>query len=383
MPSIYGNCDIEVAPPICNPCANVELGGVRGIAFIHKDAVDKILATPSASIQWALLIDQKQIFIIPETRGTFNGGEIITQPGFGNLATQKVGFNFSIEYDDPGYKDNCAFYNLIMQTNAYHIAFITETQIKISSVTVSITPTAPITEDITEQAVWHIVVDWQDKLQPCPSPMPDDVFKCVPSDLPPTQIFSQDLHPYLSGAESSAWQGQDVDLCSLKLSAIVGNAVIDGGNITFISNGGAMAFLMSEPYDAVQTVMPRAREMNTFYIAEYFGSGSGDVMTTDIKAHGLCTVPENIIPNNPTIDCDCPQAISAQDYLENVLVNYLLPGKTYYFGVFAKGKDMAGAYSAQLLEATIPPAESMIDPCPRGIQFTSIFEFTSKPWVNP
>lgn len=191
MADVLYNCDEDIIAPICNPCLDdVEQGGVRSIAFIHKDIIGSITTDPTDTNAWLQGIQDGKIFVIPETQGSFDGGSPVEGPGYGHVASRIVGYDFSLPYKDPAYKDNCAFYNSIKGSTKWHVAYATESLTRISGKPVVIIPKSPIQEDLNSEVVWDVEVKWKEKNQPCPFETPDGVFTCTPEEPVPVVPFT-------------------------------------------------------------------------------------------------------------------------------------------------------------------------------------------------
>ncbi len=177
--TIYNPCDGEVVEPVCDPCLDeIEHGRIRGVAFVHKSFLSTLLEDPEALDQWEKGIADKLIFIIPETSGSFDGGQPVEAPGYGDVQSKVVGFNFSLAYKDPNFKNNCPFYNSIMGSSNWHIAFRTETQTRISGNPVAIIPKSPVQDELNSEVVWDVEIKWSQAKQPCPFDTPEGLFVC-------------------------------------------------------------------------------------------------------------------------------------------------------------------------------------------------------------
>ncbi|MBK7882506.1 MAG: hypothetical protein IPJ81_00690 [Chitinophagaceae bacterium] len=177
--SIYNPCDEEVIDPVCDPCLNdMEHGRVRSGAYIHKGYLPTLMEDPEDAQKWLDGIADKSIYIIPETLGSFDGGQPVEATGYGDVQSKIVGFNFSLPYKDPNFKGNCDFYNSIMGSSNWHFAFRTETQTRISGKPVTIIPKSPVTEELNSEVVWDVEIKWSEAKQPCPFNTPEGVFVC-------------------------------------------------------------------------------------------------------------------------------------------------------------------------------------------------------------
>lgn len=175
--SVYypSGCDALIPDHICDPCEEIELGRVRSVAFIKNtfDFVD-----PTSPIEWRNGFLSGDIILIPQTKGTFDGGAEVTAPGYGDQSTRLTGYNFQAQYQDPNYRKNANFYNAIKNSRQYRFAYRTETQVHITDKTVQVIPKNPVQDDTTTEVVWDVLVQWSGKDLP------------VPYDVPPT-IFDQ------------------------------------------------------------------------------------------------------------------------------------------------------------------------------------------------
>jgi hypothetical protein len=177
--SIYDPCEGQISDPICDPCLDdVELGRVRGVAFIHRNYVDTLNADPTDDTIWATGVEQGMIKIIPKTTGTYDGGSPVEAPGFGDTETKIIGYKFVASYRDPSLKGNTAFYNSIKRSSVWHFAFRTETLTRISQYPATVIPKAPVEEDMTSQSVWNVDVKFNQADHPVPFDTPVGVFEC-------------------------------------------------------------------------------------------------------------------------------------------------------------------------------------------------------------
>ena len=168
-------CTAEVPDHYCNPCDALEHGRVRSVAFIDSafDFVD-----PSDPTEWQAGIAAKSIIVIPATNGSFDGGSEVETPGYGDQQTKLTGYSFVLTYNDPNYKLNADFYNLLKRSRNYKIAFRTETLTHLSVNTVTVIPKNPVAEDLTSEVVWNVAVKWSEGDLPVPYDTPAGIFEC-------------------------------------------------------------------------------------------------------------------------------------------------------------------------------------------------------------
>jgi hypothetical protein len=175
--SIYypSGCDAEIPDHQCSNCDDIEHGRVRSIAYIHNDFT---FTDPTNPLQWQAGILEKKIIIIPDVNVTFDGGAETTGDGYGDQQTKLLGYNFTLEYKDPSYKNNANFYNEIKKSRNFYIAYRTETQVHFSDVTVQVIPTNPVTANTTDEVVWDVKVQWSNGDVPTPYDAPAGTFVC-------------------------------------------------------------------------------------------------------------------------------------------------------------------------------------------------------------
>src|SRR5688572_10644649 len=144
--SVYypANCDDLVPAHICDPCEEIEGGRIRSMAFIKTTFA---FTDPTDPTEWEAGFASGDIILIPQTNGTFDGGAEVEAPGFGDQVTRLTGFNYQIQYQDPNYRQNCAFYNALKNSRQYKAAYRTGTQIHMIDYTVQAIPKNPVQED--------------------------------------------------------------------------------------------------------------------------------------------------------------------------------------------------------------------------------------------
>lgn len=170
-------CDDLLPGYVCDPCEDVEQGGIRSVAFI-KNTFE--FTDPSNPTEWQTGFDNGDIVIIPETRGTYDGGAEQEGPGFGDQATRVIGYNHTLTFDAPNYKRNCDFFNILKNSRQYKFAYRTGSSINMVDVTVGVIPKAPVAQELTSDVVWNVTVKWSSPDSPCPYDVPPGIFDaCV------------------------------------------------------------------------------------------------------------------------------------------------------------------------------------------------------------
>lgn len=169
------SCDADIPDHICTNCDDIEHGRVRSIAFIKEGFS---FDDPTDPTEWTNGITSKQIIIIPKVNGTFDGGAEVESDGYGDQQTRLVGYNFTLNFKDPNYKQNAAFYNAIKRSRTWKVAFRTETQTHFSNVVVEVIPKNPVTANTTDEVVWDVTVKWSDGDLPVPFDATLGTFQC-------------------------------------------------------------------------------------------------------------------------------------------------------------------------------------------------------------
>lgn len=166
-------CDDLIPAHICDPCEAIEQGRVRSVAFIKNTFA---FVDPSDPTEWAAGFASEDIILIPQTKGTFDGGSEVEAPGYGDQSTRLTGYNFQAQYQDPNYRQNCNFYNTLKNSRQYKFAYRTQTQIHISDTTVQVIPKNPVQDDTQTEVVWDVIVKWSGNDLPCPFDVPEGIF---------------------------------------------------------------------------------------------------------------------------------------------------------------------------------------------------------------
>ena len=118
-------CDAEIGDHQCTNCDTVEHGRVRSVAYIKKSFA---FTDPTNPLEWRTGILNKDIIIIPEVNGTFDGGAEVLADGYGDQVQKLTGYNFGLNYKDPKYALNASFYNALKRSRNYYGAYRTETK---------------------------------------------------------------------------------------------------------------------------------------------------------------------------------------------------------------------------------------------------------------
>lgn len=166
-------CEVDIPDYTCDPCEALEKGRIGTAGFI-KTSFE--FTDPSNPTEWQAGINSKDIIVIPEVVGSFDGGTEVEGPGYGRQATKLLGYNFTSNFRDPNYKRNVAFYNLLKNSRNYRYFYVTETQVHITDNPVSIIPKTPVTEDLNSDVAVDVTVKWDGNDMPLPYDAPAGIF---------------------------------------------------------------------------------------------------------------------------------------------------------------------------------------------------------------
>lgn len=167
------DCEVEIPDHICDTCETREKGRIGSVAFVRTSFNFIDITNPT---EWQTGINNRDIIIIPEVLGSYDGGTEVLGAGYGRRSETLTGYDFTSNFKDPNYKSNCDFYNLIKESGQWKYAFKSETQIHITGNPVTIIPKNPITEDLNSDVVYDVLVKWKDRNLPCPFDEPAGIF---------------------------------------------------------------------------------------------------------------------------------------------------------------------------------------------------------------
>ncbi|MBA3830064.1 MAG: hypothetical protein H0X33_14075 [Taibaiella sp.] len=168
-------CGTTVGDHYCNNCEVAEHARIRSVAYIAKDFT---FIDPTNPVEWKAGIAAKKIIVIPETSGSFDGGSEVEGTGYGDQQSKLTGYNFQLTYQDPNYKNNADFYNGLKRTSNYRVAYRTESLVHISLNTVSVIPKNPVTDNLSDEVTWSVLVKWSEGDLPVPYNVPSGIFVC-------------------------------------------------------------------------------------------------------------------------------------------------------------------------------------------------------------
>ncbi|MDR1764407.1 MAG: hypothetical protein LBR64_10755 [Dysgonamonadaceae bacterium] len=169
MSLIYKTCTSGGQIPTynCNACGETEGGRVRGAAYIHKSLKSALTSANLLSIAWwEQQIEAGLIFVIPSTRGTFDGGTANTVTGFGDETNKKTGKTYVAVINDANHAGNQAFYQALENNFAdYILAFRTEKELRVANeVLTDFNMQDAVTENTEDPVLWAATATWVQKI---------------------------------------------------------------------------------------------------------------------------------------------------------------------------------------------------------------------------
>lgn len=166
---IYKDCieESEGLQYICDPCEITEGGGVRSLCLLKKGTT---IPNPYTQLDIDILVGAGLMHVMPETRGSFDGGTPKMIAGYGDNKERNIGSDYVLQVKDPTFADNYAFWEAVENKEDWNIAFRTETQLAVVYDDVTITTKAPAEEGIDTEVVWDIECKWFSKSKPTIQP---------------------------------------------------------------------------------------------------------------------------------------------------------------------------------------------------------------------
>ena len=149
-------CELE--PYVCLECDQPEQGRISAVAFTQKGAP---LTDPSDVQGWVNLICNNLAVVIPNVRGTYDGGAAVEQTGYGRQTTYRAGASHEVAYMHPWQCENIAFYNTFMRLSKdYEFWFVTSSKLHKGGDNLYVNAQMPITDDLSNLVEFNVTVRW-------------------------------------------------------------------------------------------------------------------------------------------------------------------------------------------------------------------------------
>ncbi len=184
MTLIYsGPCSVETLSHVCDSCGEfAELGGISGLAAVHKNYYDTLVAGLGDPLVWTTGIESGQIIIMSDTRGSMSSTPQY-KAGGGRVKQRYTASDFKISVVDPAWASNHAMYSdLMLSSGAFYVAWVTETKLQISKKPATWKIDEPIEEAIDSTREWKMDVEFTQRGFSVPVAIPDGIFECFTID---------------------------------------------------------------------------------------------------------------------------------------------------------------------------------------------------------
>ena len=197
---IYKDCtESEDLHYTCDPCNETEGGGVRSLCLIKKGTT---LQNPLTKIGLQALIAQNKLWVMPETRGTFDGGTPKMAVGYGDKKERQIGSDYVLQVKDPVYSENAVFWGQVENIQDWNIAFRTETQLAVVYDDTMITTKDNVEEGLDTELVWNIECKWFSKSKPVLIAYPKGLFLDLKPSYPELDSYYQGGNVYSINEET-------------------------------------------------------------------------------------------------------------------------------------------------------------------------------------
>jgi hypothetical protein len=201
----YTACSDDIDPHFCADCDSpTEKGRIRRGGWLRHAAYPAVMVDPTSAAVWNTAIAAGDFIVLPELSGTFDGGAPKYGPGFGDTKEKFLGADYAAVIKDPSYKENWPHYRSLVGKSSWHLVYVTETQLHISGVPVTVAPKNPITENVDDDVIWESEVKWFETFTPAPHDAPMEIFTCTPGEGGAVTTFE-----FMTG--SKATEGIDND----------------------------------------------------------------------------------------------------------------------------------------------------------------------------
>ncbi len=168
-------CQGSLNTHTCNPCPTGEGARVSSV-FVVDDTVS--FADPDSLPEWQAKIAAGTILVIPDVRGSFDGGSPEFGPGHGRVQEKVKRYKFNLEYLDPTLVSNYTFYNALKNVRNKRCWFATENYIWMTDRPAAWAPTMPVSDNTQDDVEWNIKSSWVSGNLPEPVAIPTGIISC-------------------------------------------------------------------------------------------------------------------------------------------------------------------------------------------------------------
>jgi len=169
------DCSQLLSTHVCDQCPDTESGRI-GTVFLVDDDIEFV--DPQDIAEWTTFIEAGRIQVIPNVRGSFNGGTPVKKPAFGRIKEKLTSYDFEAEYTDEVLYGNWEHYNTLGKVVNKRLWWLTETQLWMTDAPASFSPNTPIT-DSTDDGVYYVTsVTWSSSNLPEHITAPSGLEQC-------------------------------------------------------------------------------------------------------------------------------------------------------------------------------------------------------------
>lgn len=177
--SIYypglGACGLNNANYQSNCCPTKEGARIRHV-WLQRNTFDFV--DPTDENEWTTAIENGVVVIIPNVRGSSDGGVWTTSEGYGDVVEEPESYEETVNWNDQNYLANVANYNIAARAKNYRIGFCTQTRAFLSDSAAAYKPKRPIVSDIKQSVTGEIEAKFVQTTQPIPFIYPQSIFNC-------------------------------------------------------------------------------------------------------------------------------------------------------------------------------------------------------------
>lgn len=153
----YGNECIDSADYVCAVCGEGESGRIRAVAYVRQDVRFVDITNP---LEWLYYISLKQAYILPEVRGSYDGGKESTSEGFGAQQNRVTGMLHTVEYAERMRVENLGFYNVARRRSDLRLVYVTERYLWWAPSLAKIAASKPIEAGLDTENIFKVSVQW-------------------------------------------------------------------------------------------------------------------------------------------------------------------------------------------------------------------------------
>jgi len=153
----YNEACFDALDYVCPVCAQGEAGRVRAVAFVRQDLQ---FVDPTNPLEWLYYLTRKWAFVIPEVRGSYDGGKETTAEGFGAQQSRVVSMVHTIEYFERMQAENIPFYNAARRRSNWRVYYVSERYLWQADGTAKISAAKPIEAGLDTENVFKVSLQW-------------------------------------------------------------------------------------------------------------------------------------------------------------------------------------------------------------------------------